>query len=182
MSRALSPFAALQMQVRAKAQAGASHRRATESIHEVRHRRSLGLPVLRRSAHRLLPSNERCAGVFATDVSLSKQGFNTKDKQPSQFGSLMQRSWFSLALRSTAAPGTAGSVGTGFARAASARVLRHQNASVALVAGARALRRQEEGVALVVRQRLVRFAARPNTSIEGTHSGLRPPCAPHVKR
>jgi len=180
MSRAVSLLAALQMQV--QAQAGASHRRTTGALHEARLCRSPGLPVLRRSAHRLLPSTKRCARVSSTVVPSSKPGFNTKDKQPSQFGSLMQRSWFSLALRSTAAPGTAGSVGTGFARAASARALRHQNTSVAPVANARMLRHQEQGVALVVIEGLFRPQPRPNPSIEGTHSGLRPPCAPHVKR
>ena len=170
MLRTLSPFAALQMQVRAKAQAGASYRRTTEPIHEVRHRRSHGLPVLRRSAHRLFLSDERCAGVCSTVVPLSKEGFNTKDKQPPQFGLLMQRSWSSLALRSTAAPGTAGSVGTGFARAASARALRHRNTSVAPVANARMLRHQEQGVALVVLEGLFRPQPRPNPN--GTYFGV----------
>ena len=120
----------------------------------------------------------------STVVPLSKQSFNTKDKQPPQFCSLMPHSRFSLALRSTAAPGTAGSVGTGFARAAGARVLRHRNSSAAPVVSARMLRHQEEGVALVVLEGLFRPQPRPNPSFEGTCSGkLRLPThAPQVKR
>jgi hypothetical protein len=170
MLHAVSPFAALQMQVCARAQASASHRRTTGSLPEVCLHRSLGLPVLRRSAHRLVPSNERCARVCSTDGALSRHGFNAKDKH-AQFCSVAQRSWFPLALRSTAAPGTAASLGTGFARAASARMLRHQTQGVALVA-------------LVALDGLFRRQPRPNPSIEGTSSGkLRlPPAAPHVKR
>ncbi len=131
----------------------------------LQHRR--GLSVLWRPAHRLLSSNERCAGMCSTVMSLSKQGFNAKDKQPPQLCSLTQRSWFSLALRGTAAPGCWGRAGTGFARAGGVGAFDYGATQ----------RTIQMGLA-------VPSLPRSNPSIEGTSSSrLRLlPSAPHVKR
>ena len=166
-------------------------------VHQPCRHRSCGLSVRWRPAHRLLSANEGGVGAYSANRLFLKEGMK-EYKLPRVLS--QKRLCFSSALRGTAAPGCGGRVGTGFARAAGARVLRHQNASlvsaacacvprsrnasIAPTASVRALRRQEEGVALVVRQGLVRFAVRPNTSIEGTSSGMlrMPPAAPHVKR
>ena len=120
----------------------------------------------------LLPRSSR-SGYFATFFrgrpATALNRLLLAKKKPRQAVGLGQRLCFSLALRSTAAPGRWGRVGTGFARAASARVLRQQNA---------------EGLAPVVREGLVRSCAKPNPSIEGTSCQPLRVCqaAPHVKR
>lgn len=90
----------------------------------------------------------------STALPSMTQGSSTKDR-PSGFIVRAQRWCSSLALRGTAAPGRGGRVGTGFARAAGARMLGHQR----------------EGGALVVREGRVRLSARPNPSVERTANG-----------
>jgi hypothetical protein len=150
-------------------------------VHQPCRPRSHGLSVRWRPAHRLLSANEGGVGVCSSNRLFLKQRMD-KYKQPRVRS--RKRRCSSSALRSTAAPGRGGRVGTGFARAAGARVLWHQNSSVAPVASARMLRHQEQGVALVVLEGRLRFQPRPNPSFEGTCSGkLRLPThAPQVKR
>ena len=134
-------------------------------VHQSCRHRSCGLSVRWRPAHRRLFANKGGVGVCSTNRLFLKQGMN-ENKQPKVCSRKCRCS--SSALRSTAAPGCGVRVGTGFARAAGARVLRHQG----------------EDVALVVLEGLLRSQQRPNPSFEGTSSGMlrMPTAAPQVKR
>jgi hypothetical protein len=134
-----------------------------------------GLPVLRRSAHHGLGSETGgMPRTYSNDVSLVRQSVNTANTRPG-FGSVLPRSGFSLALRSTAAPGRWGRAGTGCARAGGAG---------AFGCGA-TQRRMQTGSS-------VPSLARSNPSIERTHNGgarllasspiAAPLCAAHVIR
>ena len=138
-------------------------------VHQSCRHGSFGLSVLRRPAHRLFSSDGRCARLCLAVSPFLKQKPNPANSQR-RLSLALQRFAFSSALRSTAAPGCGGRVGTAFARAAGAPALRHQNSSVAPLASARMLRHQEQGVALVVLEGLLRTQPRPNPN--GTYFGV----------
>jgi len=77
---------------------------------------------------------------------------------------VMQKPWFSSALRSSSAPGAAGRAATSFAR----------GGGFGLLAGTTTQRTMRAGY--------VYRSARPNPSIERDVQGLSPLAAPHVKR
>jgi len=162
-------------------------RRTAAVIVAVRRQLSRGLSVLRRPASRRF-GFEDAALVRAASLAHLSCALRPSNHIQMQ-GSLFQRSLPSSALRSTAAPGRWFGAGTGFARAAGVGALGHENNTVRLVsraglcsfAGVGALGNRQSAT-LVVGHTSSRSAVRPNPSIEGTHSGLRPPCAPHVKR
>jgi hypothetical protein len=148
-------------------------RRTIVAVAPVRRHRSGGLSVLRRPARRRFSSDERFTHVCSTAVSL-KRSLNTKDKGP-QAELVMPRSFISLALRSTAAPGHWGRAGFGFAHAGGIGALGH-------------LAR----IQVLLTREAVLSTVRPNPSVDGTHNGgarllasatsVAPSCAPHVKR
>ena len=153
----------------------------------VRRQRSSGLPVLRRSASRGFGFEQV---TFPHAASLAHLSRVAELSNPIPIhGSLFQRSLSSSALRRSAAPGCKVGAGTSFARAASVGALVYRNNAALVVpregrclcARVGALGHRQ-GLALVGGHAGLLLTARPNTSIEGTHSGLRPPCAPQVKR
>jgi hypothetical protein len=109
------------------------------------------------SAHPL-PCSASWATVFRGRPATALNHLSLANKKSWQAAGLVQRSCFSLALRSTAAPGRWGRVGTGFARAASSGSLRHQGVSK---------------VGLGLARWAVAYGLQPNRSVEGTsNSGL----------
>jgi hypothetical protein len=93
------------------------------------------------------------AGVCSSRVPLLNRNSNTKCKAQG-LGSLVPRSFVSLALRMRAAPGRSGRAGTGFARATTAGAFGHSiNETVVVRGGARY------------------STAAPNTSFKRTHNG-----------
>jgi hypothetical protein len=149
-------------------------RRTIVAVAPVRRHRSGGLSVPRRPARRRFSSDERFAHVCSTAVPSLKRSLNTKDKGP-QAKLVMPRSFISLALRSTAAPGHWGRAGIGFAHAAGDGAFGHH-----------------AQMQVLLMREAVLSTVRPNPSVDGTHNGgarllasaksAAPSCAPHVKR